>query len=240
MRLEPWLFAFAGVVIGLSGCEAPNEKPEAPKASASAQATKPKPKVKAKLAPPALMNTATAKKHRAPTTYRVKLETAKGDAVVEVTRAWAPRGADRFHYLVVIGYYNKVPFYRVNFELLQWGIHSDPKVTQLWDKAFLLDEMVKKPNHRGRITFARRSSDTRTTHVFINLKDNSSAYDAQGFAPFGEVVKGMNVLDKLSRAHGDRTIMGDSAKRMKTEGKSYINKAFPKLDWLKRATIVTP
>ncbi len=174
---------------------------------------------------------------KAPEKYSVKLDTTKGEIVIDVTRAWAPNGADRFYNLVKVGYYDDVAFYRVTLEVAQFGIHGDPKVTAAWREAFIIDEMVKKPNQRGMGTFARRTSDTRTTQIFINLKDNAADFDDQGFAPFGEVVDGMDVIAKLSNEHGERPQMGDAPKKMVAQGNEFIKKEFPKLDYIKTAKI---
>ena len=129
--------------------------------------------------------------------------------------------------------------HRPDVTLVQFGINGDPKVTQAWRDAYIMDEMVKKPNAKGMVTFARRQSDTRTTQVFINMKDNGADFDDQGFAPFGKVVEGMDeVILKLSNEHGERPQMGDAPKKMVAEGSEYIKKTFPKLDYIKKATIL--
>jgi len=225
---------FLLAALAQSGCDEPPETKAEPSAVPTTSA-RAKPSASVPTGPPLLTpKAATAK---APDSYRVALDTTKGKAVIAVTRAWAPRGADRFYNLVKIGYYDDVPFYRVTLEVAQFGIHGDPKVTQAWREAYILDEMVKQPNSKGRVTFARRGSDTRTTQIFINLKDNAGDFDDQGFAPFGEVVEGMDVIAKLSNAHGERPQMGDAPKRMVAEEAAYIKKQFPKLDYINKATI---
>lgn len=206
-------------------------------ASATATAAPtPAPTEEVPTGPPLL--TPKAATEKAPDTYQVELDTTKGKAVIEVTRAWAPRGADRFYNLVKIGYYDGAPFYRVTLEVAQFGINPDPKVSQAWKEAYFMDEMVKEPNTKGRVTFARRGSDTRTTQIFINLKDNSGDFDDQGFAPFGEVTEGFDtVIAKLSNAHGERPQQGDAPKKMMSEGIDYIKKEFPELDYINKATI---
>jgi peptidyl-prolyl cis-trans isomerase A (cyclophilin A) len=236
----PILFAAAWVG-GLAGCDgagsasdgevssASSAMPTAPPQSASAsQASVP-------VGPPLLNPSANTE--TAPDTYQVALDTTRGTAVIKVTRSWAPRGADRFYNLVKVGYYTNVAFYRVTLEVAQFGIHADPKVTAAWRQANLLDEQPKQPNRRGMVTFARSRADTRTTQVFINLKDNAADFDPQGFAPFGEVIEGMDVIDKLSHEHGERPQQGDAPKRMMSEGGDFIKKEFPKLDYIKTATL---
>jgi cyclophilin family peptidyl-prolyl cis-trans isomerase len=225
------------------GCDSKSGSSATTTASASATATMPTPptppaKASAKVpeGPPLL--TPKAAVDKAPDSYEVELDTTKGKALIKVTRAWAPRGADRFYNLVKIGFYDDVPFYRVTLEVAQFGIHSDPKVNAAWREAYFTDEMVKEGNTRARVSFARRGSDTRTTQIFINLGDNSADFDGQGFAAFGEVTEGMDkVIAKLSHEHGERTQQGDAPKKMMAEGAPYIKKQFPKLDWIKKATI---
>jgi peptidyl-prolyl cis-trans isomerase A (cyclophilin A) len=231
---------FGVFVLGLlalvaTACDAPPETKSEPSAATTSTAPAPKPSASVPQGPP-LLNPKAAKE-KAPDTYRVVFDTTKGKAVIKVTREWGPRGADRFYNLVKIGYYDDVAFYRVTLQVAQFGINGDPKVTKAWKEAYFMDEMVKQPNTKGRVTFARRGSDTRTTQIFINLADNSADFDDQGFAPFGEVVEGMDVLAKLSNEHGERPQQGDAPKRMTAEGAPYIKKQFPKLDYIKKATI---
>src|SRR5579884_83285 len=140
---------------------------------------------------PLMLNPA-AYKVKAPDTYKVKFNTTKGSFVVEVTRAWAPLGADRFYNLVKGGYYDGAPLYRVipNF-MVQFGFSPSTAVNKAWEKAEIKDDPVKQSNKRGYITFATSGPNTRTTQVFINYKDNAFL-DTQGFAPFGNVVEGMD------------------------------------------------
>ena len=230
----------AATALALAACDKPSETTSAGSTSASTASTSTAaataaPTASADLGPP-LLNPKAANE-KAPDSYKVVLDTTKGKAVIQVSRDWAPRGADRFYNLVKIGYYDDVPFYRVTLEVAQFGIHGDPKVTQAWREAYIMDEMVKQPNSRGRVTFARRGGDTRSTQIFINLKDNAADFDAQGFAPFGEIVEGMDVIAKLSNEHGERPQQGDAPKRMVAEGAAFIKKQFPKLDYIKKATI---
>jgi peptidyl-prolyl cis-trans isomerase A (cyclophilin A) len=237
MHTRVWFVSFL-LAMSTLGCDKPSETSAAASATGSATAAPQpaaKPSASVPKGPPLLNPKAATDK--APDSYQVELDTTKGKAVIKVTRDWAPRGADRFYNLVKIGYYNDVPFYRVTLEVAQFGINGDPKVTQAWKKAYILDEMVKQPNTKGRVTFARSTSDTRTTQVFINLTDNSGDYDEQGFAPFGEVVEGMDVIAKLSHEHGERPQQGDGPKRMVAEGAEFFKKQFPKLDWITKATI---
>lgn len=171
----------------------------------------------------------------APGTYRVKLETTEGDIVIEVHRDWAPIGADHFLRLVKAGYYDDCAFFRIvrNF-VVQWGVNSDPAVTKRWINKNIRDDPVLKSNKQWYVTFGTTGPpNTRSTHVFINLKRNYGL-DRQGFAPFGEVVEGREVVGKLYSGYAsppDQTVMA-------AQGRAYLQARFPKLDYIKKATVV--
>jgi peptidyl-prolyl cis-trans isomerase A (cyclophilin A) len=177
---------------------------------------------------------------KAPATFKVNLDTTKGLIVIDVHRDWAPNGADRFYNLVKSGFYDNVRFFRVipNF-MAQFGIHGEPQVAAAWVQAAIKDDPVKQSNTRGLVTFATRGPNTRTTQLFINFKDNSPL-DKQGFAPFGEVSKGMDVVDKIYDGYGEGAPSGRGPEqgRLQSEGNAYLTKEFPKLDYIKTATIV--
>src|SRR5262249_40823901 len=140
---------------------------------------------------------AAAKREHAPDVFRVKFETSKGDFVLQVSKDWAPLGAERFFQLVQTGFYDGARFFRVlSGFMAQFGIAGDPKVQSLWRMSPILDDPVKQTNSKGRISFAMAGPRSRTTQVFINLVDNTRL-DSSGFAPFGEVVSGMDVVERL-------------------------------------------
>jgi peptidyl-prolyl cis-trans isomerase A (cyclophilin A) len=178
----------------------------------------------------------------APDRFRVRFETTKGPFVVEVTRAWAPRGADRFHGLVKAGYYDDVAFFRVipGF-MVQFGIHGDPRVNEAWRAARIPDDPVAQSNKRGMVTYAMAGPDTRTTQLFVNFKDNAFL-DPQGFPPFGRVVEGMAVVDSLYSGYGEGAPqgMGPDQGRVQQEGNAYLRASFPRLDYVKTARLVKP
>ena len=181
---------------------------------------------------PSLMNPASLTE-QAPATYKVKFDTSAGEFVVTVTRAWAPLGADRFYNLVKNGFYDGQRFFRVvpNF-MVQWGMHGDPDVQRPWDTANLKDDPAGvKSNARGTISFANRGPNTRSTQVFINYKSN--AFLDKQFMPFGEVTAGMAVVDKINAEYREEP---DQA-QIRNNGNRYLTKAFPKLDFIKKATI---
>jgi peptidyl-prolyl cis-trans isomerase A (cyclophilin A) len=173
---------------------------------------------------------------KAPETYEVKLATTKGDIVIQVTRAWAPLGADRFYNLVRHGFYNDAAFFRIvpGF-VVQFGLSGDPAVNRAWKNANIKDDPVKESNRPGTLTFATAGPNTRTTQLFINL-GNNAPLDGQGFAPFGQVTSGMDVVQKLYSGYGERPDQG----AITNEGKAYIDKNFPNIDKIVTATIASP
>jgi len=176
----------------------------------------------------------------APAKFRARFETTAGDFVIEVQRDWAPQGADRFYNLVKSGYYDGVRFFRViSGFMAQFGIHGDPKMSAAWRGRRIPDDPVRQSNARGMVTFATAGPNTRTTQVFINYRDNGML-DGQGFAPFGRVVEGMEVVDRLYAGYGEGAPGGAGPEqgRIQAEGHAYLARAFPKLDYVKRATLV--
>src|SRR5215471_5132187 len=190
----------------------------------------------------ALKNPA-ALKETAPAVYKVNFDTSAGMFEVEVHRDWAPNGADRFYNLVTNGFYDDARFFRViSGFMVQFGINGDPSVNAALRNARIPRDPVKQSNKRGYITFAMQGGpngpDTRTTQVFINFRDNSNL-DPIGFASFGRVTKGMDVIDKLYSGYGEGAPSGNgpSQERLQSEGNAYLTKDFPKMDYIKKATI---
>jgi len=176
----------------------------------------------------------------APAKYKVKFTTTKGDFVVEVTREWAPLGADRFYNLVKNGFFEDTRFFRViKGFMVQFGINGDPAVNGVMEGARISDDPVKQSNSRGNITFATAGPNTRTSQVFINYKDNANL-DGMGFAPFGKVISGIKTVDALNGEYGEGAPggAGPSQPRMQSEGNAYLQKDFPRLDYIKSAKIV--
>jgi peptidyl-prolyl cis-trans isomerase A (cyclophilin A) len=176
---------------------------------------------------------------QAPATYKVKFDTSKGPFVIEVHRDWAPNGADRFYNLVKNGFYDNARFFRViSGFMVQFGINGDPAISTRWREARIKDDPVRQSNQRGFITFATAGPNTRTTQVFINFADNRGL-DGQGFAPFGQVVSGMNVVDALYAGYGEGAPQGNgpAQDRIQREGNSYLTGQFAKLDYIKKATL---
>jgi cyclophilin family peptidyl-prolyl cis-trans isomerase len=216
---------------------APEPAPAEPREKAPTKVPapeKPAPKPKPTGPSPALLNPSLAKE-KAPAQFRVKFETTKGPFVAQVTRASAPLGADRFYNLVKMGYYNDVAFFRVvDGFMAQFGIHGNPKVNEKWESASISDDPTRESNVRGAITFAARTvPNSRTTQLFINFGDNSQL-DRRGFAPFAKVVEGMEVVDQLYKGYGE----GPRQDLAQSQGNIYLRAQFPKLDFIKRVSVV--
>ncbi len=187
--------------------------------------------------PVALMDPqSTEMRAEAPASYRARFETSAGAFVVEVTRTWAPAGADRFYNLVRHGFFDGTRFFRVvpGF-IVQFGLSGDAAISARWRVATIPDDPVLQPNTRGTLTFATAGPNSRTTQMFINFGDNTRL-DAMGFAPLGRVVEGMNAVDGIYAAYGE----GPDQGLIQMRGNAYLAAQFPKLDTVARATIVTP
>ena len=178
---------------------------------------------------------------KSPESFKAQFDTTKGKFTVEVTRALSPNGVDRFYNLVRAGFFKDIAFFRVipGF-MCQFGIHGDPKVAAAWRTATIPDDPVKSGNDRGAITFAKTGApNSRSTQFFINFKDNRNL-DAMGFASFGKVIEGMDVVDKINGEYGEGAPRGRGPDqgRIQSEGNAYLTKDFPNLDYIKAVTIV--
>jgi peptidyl-prolyl cis-trans isomerase A (cyclophilin A) len=185
------------------------------------------------------LNNPVALNEQAPPVYRADFDTSKGPFVIEVHRDWAPIGADRFYNLVKNGFFTDVRFFRVvEGFMVQFGINGDPRISAAWKNARIKDDPVRISNKRTFVTFATAGPNTRTTQVFISFGDNSNL-DRQGFAPFGQVVSGMKVVDSLFSAYGEGAPQGrgPDQNRIQAEGNAYLAGGFGNLDYIKKATI---
>jgi cyclophilin family peptidyl-prolyl cis-trans isomerase len=181
--------------------------------------------------------------HHAPAVYRVRFETTAGSFVIEAHREWSLHGADRFYELVVMHYYDDSRFFRVvPSHWVQFGISGDPKVSQLWRRRTIPDDMLKYHNTPGYVAFSNTGPNTRSTQVYINTGDNSARNDSEaGFAPFGKVVEGMDVVEKIYSGYGEHSGGGMRAGHqdaMFAGGNSYLDREYPKLDKLLRTSFV--
>lgn len=220
-------------VLGLIAVGCSNEKPVSapepkiiPPATASSSVTTPASSATGFADPSKLTE-------KAPETFKAQFVTTKGNFTVEVTRSLAPNGADRFYNLVRSGFFTDIAFFRVvpGF-MVQFGIHGDPAVSAKWREANLTDDAVKTSNVRGTLTFATAGPNTRTTQLFINF-GNNGGLDGQGFSPFGKVVDGMEVVDKINSDSGENPNQG----AIQQAGNAYLKKEFTNLDYIKSASL---
>jgi peptidyl-prolyl cis-trans isomerase A (cyclophilin A) len=221
----------------------PQAQPAQPKAAAQDTTTK-KPATTTAARPAydrALLHPALLKE-KAPDEYKVQFSTTRGDFVVTVTRAWAPLGADRFYNLVKHHFFDNASFFRVlpGF-VAQFGISAYPAVNKVWEPAVIKDDPVTQANLRGYLTFATGGPNTRTTQAFINLVDNKRL-DSMGFAPFGQVTDGIKVVDMFYDQYGEGAPSGGGPDQdqIQKQGKPYLDKGWPNLDFIKTTTIISP
>ena len=205
---------------------------------AQAPTTRPKPAASRPTASstrPSLLNPATLTA-KAPADFKARFTTSAGDFVVEVHRDWAPLGADRFYNLVRRGFFTNASFFRVvpGF-VVQFGLNADPAVNKAWHQAIIQDDPVKHSNQRGTLVFATAGPNSRTTQLFINFADNHRL-DTMGFAPFGEIVEGMEVVDKIYAGYGEQPDQG----LITQQGDAYLSHNFPKIDKIKFARVLAP
>jgi peptidyl-prolyl cis-trans isomerase A (cyclophilin A) len=232
------LLAATAVMLGSVACtheEAAKEAPKEAAKEAAKQADCGQPATAAMV--DSLLNPhAPGMEKTAPAQYQVCFQTSAGAFVVAVTRAWAPQGADRFYNLVRHGFFDGTRFFRVlpGF-VVQFGISGNPAVSARWHEATIPDDPVTQHNLRGTITFATAGPNTRTTQLFINYADNTNL-DSQGFAPFGRVVDGMDVVDRIYSGYGETP----NQAMIQARGNAYLASAFPKLDSIAHATITSP
>ncbi len=236
------VFAVPFILAGLAmtGCD---DKESAPPAEMSGRQVVTSQPAVAKPAPASspLLSPETANA-KAPEVFKAKFSTTKGDFVIEVHRSWAPYGADRFYNLVKVGFFKDVAFFRVlpGF-MVQFGIHGSPEVMAKWRGAPIPDDkMIGHSNAPGTITYATSGPNSRTTQLFISY-GNNAGLDGQGFTPFGKIVKGMDVVNSIYKGYGggpDEGGRGPSQGRFQAEGNAYINRDFPKMDFIKSASLV--
>ncbi len=179
---------------------------------------------------------------RAPQEFRVRIETTKGNIVVEIHRDWSPHGVDYFYNLVRAGYYDRSKFFRVvKDRWTQFGINGDPRISRVWKDHTIPDDPRVVSNTRGTLAYAFAVPNGRTTQVFFNTRDNSSTHDVEPFVPFGRVVKGMDVMDSLYSEYGETSGGGIRAGKQAPlfeEGNAYLNREYPQLDTINRIVIV--
>lgn len=213
MRTAPVLAAIAWC---LASCTSP--PPETRQPARKAEAAKPK------LAPST---------KGVPDAYKVRLDTTKGPVLIEVHREWAPRGADRFWELVKDGFYTDAAFFRMvpNY-VAQFGLAANPAMTKKWAE-YIDDDPVLRTNRVGAVSFANAGPNTRNTQVFINLRSNQNL-DSEYFAPFGQVIEGMENVEKLYKGYAN----SPNQEQITNRGNAYLKANFPNLDYIRKATVL--
>jgi peptidyl-prolyl cis-trans isomerase A (cyclophilin A) len=135
---------------------------------------------------------------------KVRLATSAGDIVVELDAAKAPKSVENFVAYVKAGHYDGTVFHRVieNFMVQGGGMTADLKQKPT-RPPIPLEAKNGLPNVRGSLAMARTNDpNSATAQFFINVKDNDflnadKARDGNGYAVFGRVVEGMDVVDKI-------------------------------------------
>jgi len=179
----------------------------------------------------------------APDSFRVRFETEGGPFLLQVHRAWAPRGVDRFWQLARAGFFDDSRFFRVRAGFIaQFGVPGDPTVAAVWRTRAIPDDTVRTPqsNARGYLSFAMTGPGTRTTQLFISLGDNARL-DAQGFLPIGRVVRGMDVVQALYSGYGEKSGGGMRAGRQDSlflGGNAWLDRRYPRLDRIVSASVL--
>jgi peptidyl-prolyl cis-trans isomerase A (cyclophilin A) len=219
MRRRCGILWIAPALLALIGCSSSDE---AKKVEPTKEAVAPPPKVE-----------------QAPDLFKINFETSKGPVVVEMHRDWAPIGVDHLYSLVKLGFYDGDYFFRyVRRFIVQFGINGDTKINNTWRNVNLVDDPVKQSNVRGTLTYATAGPRTRSTQLFINLANNA-ALDKDGFAPLGKVISGMDVVESLYSSYGEMPPdgQGPDPSKIETQGNEYLTSHFPRLDFIKKATI---
>jgi peptidyl-prolyl cis-trans isomerase A (cyclophilin A) len=234
-RCITWPYVLLSAMCLMAGCSGGNDNQPRTVLDSLAEVEKAKKELEEPSFIPPAVKPDSVMQAMAPTTgtYKVKFETSAGDFTLLIHRDWAPLGAQRFHELVTAGFYDECRFFRVvpNF-MVQFGISGTPSVQEEWNRN-IPDDPVKESNKRGYLTFATSGANTRTSQVFINFVDNTSL-DSQGFAPFGEVIEGMEAVDSIHSGYGEQPDQGQITGR----GNEYLNASFPDLDYVTKATII--
>jgi cyclophilin family peptidyl-prolyl cis-trans isomerase len=179
-----------------------------------------------------------AKVEKTPDVFQVVFDTSKGNVTIDVHRDWAPIGVDHFYSLIQTGFYDGVRFFRVTHNYVQFGINGDPATNGLWSTASLPDDKVKQRNVKGTLSFAHLGANSRTTQLFFNMKNNKDL-DKQGFAPIGKVIEGMDVVERFYSSYGEMAPRGQGPdpSKIEVQGNGYLDAKFPRLDYIKKATI---
>ena len=178
----------------------------------------------------------------APDSFKAEFITTQGSFTIESRRDWSPAAVDRMYALIKSGYYQDIAFFRVIPDFVaQFGISNDSTLYATWNRLPVPDEAVKESNLRGTISFARDTAQTRTTQLYINLKDNVrldtvSFNGVKGFPVIAKVTQGMDVVDALYQGYGPQ--IQDKQDSIAQFGNAFLRERWPKLDYIKEARIL--
>ena len=167
--------------------------------------------------------------------FQTDVPVSDGLITIVVNETLAPLGAAHLKLLVADHFFDGAAFFRVvpNF-VVQFGIAGTPAENAKW-KTPIKDDPVIGSNTEGTITYATAGPDTRTSQLFINLKDNAPL-DPQGFAPFGKVVRGMDVVKAIyNPTPGSSSGVNQGMYEM--NGDAWIRKNYPKIQFITSANI---
>jgi len=181
-------------------------------------------------------------KEQAPKTFKARFETTQGDFEITAIRSLSPKGVDRLYQLIKHDFYTDIALYRVlpNF-VVQFGIHNDSIVNNSWSKIKIPDEPVLHKNDSMTIAFARGGIETRTTQIFINMKDNyrldKLEYSGvKGFTVVAKVTSGYETLHKFYANYGPKPAQSQDS--IYKKGNDFLKRNYPKLDYIIKATII--
>lgn len=155
----------------------------------------------------------------------------KGEIVIQTRPEWAPLGVEHFHELLDTNFYKDAKFFRVVDDfIIQFGIPAIPSKKY---KKPIKDDPVTQTNARGTLTYATSGANTRTTQMFVNTRNDGNKFlDNQGFAPIGEVIKGMDVVDQIYNGYGEKPNQG----KIQNRGNEYLDKEFPLLSYISKTS----
>lgn len=161
-------------------------------------------------------------------TFKVDLEgdvDGSGEIKVRLRPDWAPRGVRRFKELARMGDLKDAAVFHVGSGVARFGLPADPSL----EPARIKDDTVRTSNVRGTLSFAPGLlPHQRVNQMFFNLRDNAHL-DKTGHAPIGEVVEGMDLVDRFYGGYGTTP----KKDLIQYKGNKYLDKDFPKLSKIK-------
>ena len=179
---------------------------------------------------------------QAPDVFKARFETTQGIFDIEAKREWSPKGVDRLYQLIQSGFYTDIAIFRVvpNF-VAQFGIHNNKVLNNQWQHYKVDDEPVVKNNNEMTLSFARGGKKSRTTQVFINLKDNKRLdkldyAGVKGFPVVAEIIDGKENVKKFYQNYGDK--LGMRQDSISKYGNDFLKRKYPKVDYIIKAYLL--